>query len=170
VDEPASDEQLGDEIDLRRQDHRLTWLVHHAARANEGLVREALRPVALTVVQYLVLHDLAVVPERSPSQLAYSCGVSRQSMHVTLRRLEAQGLVRRHRSLDGRGAFTVGITDSGFGAHQRADRLIVSFERMIAHPFGLDRRTDLLELLRSYIRSIERLRGRPSVAAWEWDD
>lgn len=160
---------LDDELDLRRQDQRLTWLVHHAARANEGLVREALRPVGLTIVQFLVLHDLAVGPERPPTDLAFASGVTRQSMHATIRRLEALGLVRRHRTFDGRGAYVVQITDAGSDAFQRADRTIVSFERMLTQPFGDERRMPFLHLLRSYIRSIERLRGRPSAAAWEWD-
>ncbi|MEX0753887.1 MAG: MarR family winged helix-turn-helix transcriptional regulator [Actinomycetota bacterium] len=170
--EPPSTPATGtDPPTPRRRPHdRLTWLFHHAIGANEAALRDIFRDLDITMAQFLALTDVARLGEVPPAHLAYASGISRQSMHASLRRMQRAGLVRLHPAYDGRGANVVAITKRGEAVRRRAEEQTLWFERLIAARLGDPRRDELARLLRAYVRTIEQLWNRPSVAAWQWDD
>jgi DNA-binding MarR family transcriptional regulator len=148
-------------------ENRLTWLFHHAHAAHRGAVREGLLDdIGVTLTQYLALAELENCPNRTTSDLAFACSVTRQSMHRTVTALTQAGYIEREPAyMDGR-SIVNRVTPEGREVLARADVVVRRVEYVVLQ--GLDEleRDELARLLRECARVIEASFGRRTVAAW----
>lgn len=124
--------------------------VHSVLRA---AMDESLRPLDLTVPQYACLELLGQDPGLSSSQLARRAFVSRQSMNLVLRRLQARGLLTRSPQAPHGRALPSALTADGHKILHRASAIVRSTEKELFSPLSPERqlrlREDLAECLAS---------------------
>mgnify|MGYP002719612069 CR=1 FL=1 len=105
-----------------------------------GAMEEALRPLELTVPQYACLELLGQRPGLSNAELARGAFVTRQSMNLVLRGLQARGLVSRPATANTGRARPSELTADGEVMLAKAGLLIVDIEeRMLAGMPDADR-------------------------------
>jgi len=103
---------------MTRSDDTLLAL-RRIIRAAELHARKLARESGLTPVQLRVL-DIARTRAASPKQIAEMTGLTQATMTAVLDRLEARGLVERHRSTEDRRRLEVVVTTAGLAAVSRA--------------------------------------------------
>ena len=120
------------------------YRLKRAVAALRGAMDRALREHDLTVPHYACLELLDQQPGLSNAKLARGTFVTRQSMNVVLRGLQAAGLVLRPATTDPGRALPTHLTDAG---HRRlaAGRDVVSaIDERMADAVPEDRRAELL--------------------------
>jgi DNA-binding MarR family transcriptional regulator len=83
---------------LPRPDANLGYLFRLAHQRFRALLDTGLEDLGLSAQDYGILSFFETRPELSTSELARISQVTRQTMHTSILRLEAAGLVRRHAS------------------------------------------------------------------------
>ncbi len=104
-------------------DDQLCFGLYSASRAVTGLYRQLLEPLGLTYPQYLVmlvLWERGAVPV---GQLAGALQLDYGTLSPLLKRLEAQGAVRRVRRPEDERSVLVELTDDGAAMRERARRV-----------------------------------------------
>jgi DNA-binding MarR family transcriptional regulator len=145
-------------------ENRLTSLFHRAHAAHRGAVREGLLDdIGVTLTQYLALAELENCPNRTTSDLAFACSVTRQSMHRTVNALAEAGYLERDH-MDGR-SIVNRMTPEGREVLARADVVVRRAEYVVLQGFDELERDELARLLRECARVIEASFGRRTVAA-----
>lgn len=143
--------QRGTGIDLETS---LGYLLKEASSVLRTSMEEALRPLGMTVTHYSCLELLAQRPGLSNSELARGAFVTRQSMNVLLKTLEADGYVTRPAQAPVGKALPARLTPLGHRSLEKASAAVRSVEvRMLA---GLTEaeRSDAGRILRSMVRSL----------------
>ena len=125
-------------------------VLKHAEQALLKAKSAALKPVGLTLAQYVALVELDRQPGVTGSTLARACLVSPQAMMVVLKTMEEQGLIVR--SLHSRHAnvLELRITSAGQEALAAARKAVAPVERRVLAAFSsaeLDTLADLLTRL-----------------------
>ncbi|MCC3775968.1 MarR family transcriptional regulator [Streptomyces sp. UNOB3_S3] len=136
----------------------------HIKRAEQELMaakHAALRPLGLTVPQYVALYTVDAQPGVSAAALARACLVTPQTIATVLANLEAKELITRQPHPWHRKVTEVRLTDDGRRLLKRADAEAVAIERRIADGFSAEERALLIELL---ARASSRLNPAPSPA------
>ncbi len=126
-------------------------------RAEQALLRAksaAVKPVGLTLPQYVALAELAQRPGMTGAQLARACLVSPQAMMVVLRATEEQGLVERRLHARHQTVLEVYLTDAGREALGSARRRVGPVERRITDALSPEEIATLRVLLASFIEAI----------------
>jgi DNA-binding MarR family transcriptional regulator len=129
----------GDDEVLGRAIKQVQWRHHRALDAR-------MRGIGSTIVQWDVLRAIERQPDASAHDLALATFQSDQSLGVTMRRMEAKGLVER-RAVRGR-RLEHRITDEGAEVLERGHAFAAE---VLASSFGAldsDQRAQLLGLLR----------------------
>ena len=106
-----------DDLKLEKQ---VCFALYAASRAVINLYRPALDALGLTYPQYLVL---LVLWERGPAlvkELGEALDLDSGTLSPLLKRLEANGLVRRERCTEDERAVRIHLTDSGSALRARA--------------------------------------------------
>ncbi|MER5443700.1 MarR family transcriptional regulator [Streptomyces sp. NPDC002790] len=128
---PSSDEFL-------RLDRQICFSLNAASRAFGGIYRVLLKDLGLTYPQYLVMLVLwEAAPEEGPlpvKRLGERLRLDSGTLSPLLKRLEANGLVRRERSATDERSVTIALTDSGAALKTRASEV----PRKIAAATGFD--------------------------------
>ncbi|MGD6745129.1 MarR family winged helix-turn-helix transcriptional regulator [Streptomyces sp. BH106] len=141
-DTPGTDEFL-------RLDRQICFSLNAASRAFGGVYRVLLKDLGLTYPQYLVMLVLwEAAPEEGPlpvKRLGERLRLDSGTLSPLLKRLEANGLVRRERSATDERSVTVALTDSGATLKVRAAEV----PRKIAAATGFDLQE--IESLRSQL-------------------
>ncbi|MFC5664797.1 MarR family winged helix-turn-helix transcriptional regulator [Kitasatospora misakiensis] len=122
----------------------------HIKRVEQELMaakHAALRPLGLTVPQYVALYTLDDRPGLSAAALARACLVTPQTVATVLANLEAKELVTRRPHPWHRKVTEVHLTDEGRRLLALADAEAVAVERRIADGFNPEERDRLIELL-----------------------
>lgn len=132
--EPAPAEYL-------RLDNQICFALHAASRAFGTLYRTALRDLALTYPQYLVMLVLWEHGELPVKKIGEYLRLDSGTLSPLLKRLEAAGLVQRERSALDERSVTVRLTTTGDALRERAQRV----PEQIASATGLSL-TDLTDL------------------------
>ena len=96
---------------------------------------EALRPLGLSVPQYVCLQALRDLPGITGSELARRAFVSRQSMNVLLQGLQARGLVKRSAEPGPRRERTTTLTPASAELVDRARVAVAGVAEEMAAPF-----------------------------------
>jgi DNA-binding MarR family transcriptional regulator len=122
----------------------------HIKRVEQELMaakHAALRPLGLTVPQYVVLYTLVGQPGISAAALARACLVTPQTIATVLANLEVKALITRRPHPWHRKVAEVQLTDSGRQVLEKADAEAVAIERELAAGYTPQERAQLIELL-----------------------
>ncbi|MFJ8928721.1 MarR family winged helix-turn-helix transcriptional regulator [Streptomyces sp. NPDC102364] len=139
---PSTDEFL-------RLDRQICFSLNAASRAFGGIYRTLLKDLGLTYPQYLVMLVLwEAAPEEGPipvKRLGERLRLDSGTLSPLLKRLEANGLVRRERSATDERSVTIALTPSGAALKESAAEV----PRKIAAATGFDLQE--IESLRSQL-------------------
>ncbi len=136
-----------DDLKLEKQ---VCFALYAASRAVINLYRPVLDALGLTYPQYLVL---MVLWERGPAlvkELGEALDLDSGTLSPLLKRLEANGLVRRERCAEDERAVRVCLTDSGSALRARA----TSVPRKLSGATGMELKE--LEALRDNLARLTR--------------
>ncbi|MFD4372135.1 MarR family winged helix-turn-helix transcriptional regulator [Streptomyces sp. NPDC058486] len=117
-----------------RLDRQICFSLHAAARAFNGVYREALKELGLTYPQYLVMLVLWEHGELPVKGIGERLRLDSGTLSPLLKRLEAAGYVERRRSAEDERSVTARVTEAGAGLRERA----LGVPRRIAAATGLD--------------------------------
>jgi DNA-binding MarR family transcriptional regulator len=115
-------------------DDQMCFALYAASRAVTGLYRPILEKLGLTYPQYLVLLALWERDEVSVGELGVALQLDYGTLTPLLKRLEANGLLRRERRRDDERAVRISLTEEGAALRQRAN----SIPAAIGDAMGLD--------------------------------
>jgi len=99
--------------DLLRLDNQLCFALVTAARNVVALYRPVLEPLGLTHPQYLVMLALWEQSPRSLGDLADALAMEPATLSPLVKRLEAQGRIRRSRRVGDERVLDIALTDDG---------------------------------------------------------
>jgi len=122
-------------------------------RAEQSLLQAkaaALKPVGLTLAQYVALGELEQQPSVTGSTLARACLVTPQAMMVVLKTLEEGGLIARSPHPRHSNVLELHISAAGREALHAGRQQVAPIERRVLRAFSeaeLDTLADLLERL-----------------------
>jgi DNA-binding MarR family transcriptional regulator len=119
LDDADSDRQPDRELSLLLDD-QMCFALYAASRAVTGLYRPILEKLGLTYPQYLVLLVLWERDEVSVKELGTALQLDYGTLTPLLKRLEANGLLRRERRRDDERAVRISLTDEGAALRERA--------------------------------------------------
>ena len=135
-------------------DTSMGYLLKEASSALRAAMEDVLRPLGMTVTHYSCLELLAQRPGLSSAELARATFVTRQSMHVLLQRLEAEGQVARAAEARAGRSLPTRLTPEGVRARERASVAVRSVEmRMIAGMTAADQAV-VFRALQGAVRSL----------------
>lgn len=120
--------------DLLKLDNQLCFAVVTAARNVVSIYRPVLEPLGLTHPQYLVMLALWEAAPRSLGELADALAMEPATLSPLVKRLEAQGRVRRSRRTADERVLDIELTESGRLLRDRA----LDVPRQILERTGLD--------------------------------
>lgn len=103
-----------------RLDQQLCFALYAASLATTKLYKPLLAPLGLTYPQYLVMLVLWEQDGPSVSELGQRLGLDSGTLTPLLKRLEAQGLVRRQRSAEDERRVHLALTAAGKRLRARA--------------------------------------------------
>lgn len=106
--------------DLLKLDNQLCFAIVTAARNVVSIYRPVLEPLGLTHPQYLVMLALWERAPRSLGALAGELAMEPATLSPLVKRLEAQGRVRRTRRVDDERVLDIELTDDGRALRERA--------------------------------------------------
>ncbi|GLZ39742.1 MarR family transcriptional regulator [Actinokineospora sp. NBRC 105648] len=106
-----------DPLALERQ---VCFALAIASRSVISVYRPLLEPMGLTHPQYLVMLALWQSAPLSVKELSGMLALEPATLSPLLKRLEANGYVRRDRSVDDERALAVALTDAGAALRERA--------------------------------------------------
>ncbi|MFC7430483.1 MULTISPECIES: MarR family winged helix-turn-helix transcriptional regulator [unclassified Agrococcus] len=111
---------MSERDDMLRLDEQVCFAIVTAARNVVAIYRPILEPLGLTHPQYLVLLALWERAPRSLRDLAAAVALEPATLSPLVRRLEAQGIVTRVRSLADERVLDIGLTEAGVALRQEA--------------------------------------------------
>ena len=115
-DDPGTPEEL-------QLENQLCFALYAASRAVTELYRPLLTELGLTYPQYLVLLVLWERDARPIKDIAAALQLDYGTISPLLKRLEANGLITRHRAGDNESRVLVSLTDAGFELRARVAEL-----------------------------------------------
>ncbi|MFC9260410.1 MarR family winged helix-turn-helix transcriptional regulator [Streptomyces hydrogenans] len=142
-----------------RLDRQICFSLHAAARAFNGVYREALKDLGLTYPQYLVMLVLWERGELPVKGIGERLRLDSGTLSPLLKRLEAAGYVERRRSAEDERSVTARVTAEGAALRERA----LGVPRRIAAATGLDL-ADIADLRERLGTLSERLDGADPAA------
>lgn len=137
-----------------RLDQQVCFALYAASRASTAAYREALASAGLTYPQYLVMLALWEEDGLTIRQLGDRMLLDSGTLSPLISRMEAAGLVSRHRAGGDARSVTVVLTDAGHALRDEAGRIQCSLLEKLDLPAE-----DLLELrrlARSVVAALER--------------
>jgi DNA-binding MarR family transcriptional regulator len=134
--------------DAPRLDRQVCFALYSASRAATAVYRPVLEDLGLTYPQYLVLLVLWESEPKGVKELGAELGLDSGTLSPLLKRLEAVGLVERHRSGEDERRVAVHLTPAGRELSSKANAI----PQRLAEAAGLS--DGELEQLRS---TLERL-------------
>ncbi|QNS05901.1 MarR family winged helix-turn-helix transcriptional regulator [Streptomyces xanthii] len=112
-----------DPLDPLRLDLQICFALNAASRAFGGVYRTLLKDLDLTYPQYLVMLVLWEDGEMPVKRLGERLRLDSGTLSPLLKRLEANGLVRRERSTQDERSVIVALTEAGGALRERAERV-----------------------------------------------
>lgn len=120
--------------DILALENQLCFAVVTAARNVVALYRPVLEPLGLTHPQYLVMLALWERSPRSLGELAGELAMEPATLSPLVKRLEAQGRVRRERNVDDERVLDISLTEEG----RALRRIALEVPRRIMERVGMD--------------------------------
>ena len=126
-------------------------------RAEQALLRAksaALKPVGLTLAQYVALGELDRQPGIAAATLARACLVTPQAMMVVLKSMDEQGLISRSPHPRHPNVLELRVTQPGREVLDAARRQVEPVERRVNESFTTADRETLASLLNRLTRAV----------------
>lgn len=121
---------------VKEKEMQIGYLLKRAQAVLHSRMDEVLRPLGLSVPQYVCLHFLQQEPGISAAELARSAFVTRQSMNALLQGLQDRGLVERPaRPASGR-ALPAAVTAVGLSVLAEAEAVVSGVEQRMLSGLG----------------------------------
>nr|WP_201470080.1 MarR family transcriptional regulator [Microbacterium hydrocarbonoxydans] len=120
--------------DLLKLDNQLCFALVTAARNVVAIYRPILEPLGLTHPQYLVMLALWERAPRPLNDLAADLALDPATASPLVKRLEAEGLVARQRSVEDERRLDITLTDAGRALRERA----LEVPRQVMETVGMD--------------------------------
>lgn len=115
------------------EDAPLGYLLYRVAAALRPEVSTVLRPLGLTLPEFVCLRALSMSPGLSSAELARNANVTPQAMNTVLRKLENIGAVTRPASVSSGRALPATLTAAGRTLLKRAEAAVqVADARILA--------------------------------------
>ncbi|HZO67237.1 MAG TPA: MarR family transcriptional regulator [Kribbellaceae bacterium] len=143
-----------------RVEEAVGYVLKQAAVALRNSMDAALRPLHLTVPQYACLELLGQRPGLSNAELARGAFVTRQSMNVVLRGLEARGLVTRPETAPRGRELPTALTETGREHLQAASAAVRNVEKKMCAGLTPAHQRDLRKSLTACVRNLTEDRQR----------
>ena len=118
-------------------------------------MEEALRPLGITVAQYVCLEILKSTPGASNAELARQAFVTRQTMNTLLRGLQERGLIERATHATKGRALPTMLTPQGEQMLAQATGRIREIEQRMVGGLSDTQRQELWDLLTACIEGIK---------------
>lgn len=106
------------------RDAPLGYLLHRVHTALRPPITDALRPLELSLGEFVCMRMLSLSPGISSAELARLGNVTPQAMNTVLRRLEALGAVTRPESVPSGRSLPASLTRSGRSLLARAEAAV----------------------------------------------
>lgn len=121
-------------VDVGKTDNApLGYLLHRVGAALRPEVAAALRPLSLSLAEFVCMRMLSLNPGMSSAELARLGSVTPQAMNTVLRRLENLGAVSRPASVPSGRALPASLTREGQALLKRAEAAVsVADARILA--------------------------------------
>ena len=126
-------------------------------RAEQALLKAksaALRPIGLTLAQYVALGELDRQPGIAAASLARACLVTPQAMMILLKTMEQQGLIARTPHPRHANVLELHMTDVGREALHAARGKVEPVERRVIEALSTKELSTLSELLSRFVEAI----------------
>jgi DNA-binding MarR family transcriptional regulator len=126
-------------------------------QAEQALLRAknaALKPIGLTLAQYVALGELERQPGIAAASLARACLVSPQAMMIVLKTMEQQGLISRVPHPRHANVLELHIADVGREALHAARSAVAPVERRVYDAFSAKELAGLSILLTRFVEAI----------------
>jgi DNA-binding MarR family transcriptional regulator len=153
--ETVSSDAAAGSTETARADQRLGMILKRAEQAMVRAKSAALKPVGLTLAQYVALVELDLQPGVAAATLARTCLVTPQAIMVVLRQMEEQGLVSRSPHPRHPTVLELRMTDVGREALHAGRQRIDPLERRVLNAFAVREVDSLSGLLRRFIDAFE---------------
>jgi DNA-binding MarR family transcriptional regulator len=115
------------------EDAPLGYLLYRVGAALRPEVSTVLRPLGLTLPEFVCLRILSMYPGLSSAELARDANVTPQAMNTVLRKLESIGAVVRPESVSSGRALPATLTGTGRNLLKRAEAAVqVADARILA--------------------------------------
>jgi DNA-binding MarR family transcriptional regulator len=137
------------------RDQRIGMVLRRAEQALFRAKAATLKPVGLTLAQFVALSELEQQPGVTGATLARACLVTPQAMMVVLKMLEEQGLISRSPHPRHPNVLELHITAAGEEALHRAREQVAPLERRVFDAFSPDELDTLAELLNRLIAATD---------------
>lgn len=141
--------------DMLALDRQVCFALAAASRAVIGLYRPVLEPLGITHPQYLVMLALWESNPLRVRDLGERLHLEPATLTPLLKRLEAAGLVTRHRNTEDERVLDVGLTPAGAALREQATRV----PGQIVDRLGMD--IAELEQLRDKLNEVLAATARP---------
>lgn len=105
-------------------DAPLGYLLHRVGAALRPEVSAALRPLGLSLAEFVCMRILSLYPGRSSAELSRHANVTPQAMNTVLRKLEELGAVTRPASVPSGRALPATLSSSGRALLKRAETAV----------------------------------------------
>lgn len=135
-------------------EQRLGRLLKQAEQALLRAKAGVLKPIGLTVAQYVALAELNGQPGITAATLARACLVTPQAMMIVLKTMEEQGLVSRSPHPRHANVLELHITDVGREALHAARERVDPVERRVIDAFSSRDLAALRALLSRFIQAV----------------
>ncbi|MEU6409835.1 MarR family transcriptional regulator [Microbispora sp. NPDC046933] len=143
-------------------DDKMCFALYAASRAVTGLYRPLLDEMGLTYPQFLVLLVLWDGPEEGVTvkELGAALHLDYGTMTPLLKRLEANGLLRRERRADDERTVQITLTEKGAGLRERSDHIFTAVgDAMALDPEEFTRTLATLRRLTANVTAYANRRG-----------
>ncbi len=126
---------------VQAEDAPLGYLLYRVGAVLRPEVSAVLRPLGLTLPEFVCLRIISLSPGLSSAELSRHAGVTPQAMNTVLRRLEDVGVVARPESVSSGRALPATLTAQGRALLKRAEAAVrVADGRILAKLTGAQQR------------------------------
>jgi DNA-binding MarR family transcriptional regulator len=139
----------------RVEDQSLGTLLKRAEQALLRTKNGLLKPIGITLAQYVALHELERQSGVTAATLARACFVSPQAIMILLKSMDQQGLVTRSAHPRHPNILELHITDVGLEALHTARKRMEPMEKRLASAFPPKDQKVFNALLSRYIQTLE---------------
>lgn len=135
--------------------HRIGYLLKRAQGALHSRMDARLRPLGLTVPQYVCLENLRQRPGQTNAELARAGFVSAQSMNAVVKGLQSRGLITRPDTAPSGRRLPIEITREGVALLDAADAHVRGIEAQMLDALDGEGAEAMLDGLGALIRTLD---------------